>query len=279
MCLQLADHIAENAAFSSVATRPAATFSCADVVVPTLASSAPRTCCTARRPAVVPRHSVSYVAGGAILRAAPARSEASHQRLIRHRGEERARSWEYVVDIGVAAAQRCRDCDRVSGWSPSLKECCPECGGGLRETEERRRAIRVALRPRRSCKSRLDKVLTTIVLAATCRPPGSDGEGLSCARSEPPAVEGAFARPPTPATPCSPRNTSSRAWAACNYRGSRLPRSTRSRSPWRTWPRSWRRPALGLFGAPRARRSAQGLSRRRALGQAHSQPSGRRRPA
>ena len=31
---------------------------------------------------------------------------------IRHRGDERAGSWEYIADVGMAAAQRCQDCNK-----------------------------------------------------------------------------------------------------------------------------------------------------------------------
>ena len=57
---------------------------------------------------------------------------------IRRRGKA---SFEYIVDIGTASAQRCQGCGRF--WvERKPKESCPKCGGQLLETEERRRAIK-----------------------------------------------------------------------------------------------------------------------------------------
>ena len=39
----------------------------------------------------------------------------------RHRGEERAGSWEYNVDVGMAPAQRCQDCKSACGSSASSR--------------------------------------------------------------------------------------------------------------------------------------------------------------
>ena len=50
---------------------------------------------------------------------------------IRHRGEERAGSWEYIVDIGMAAAQRCQGCNKRFWVERRPKETCPKCGGEL----------------------------------------------------------------------------------------------------------------------------------------------------
>src|SRR5665647_3167584 len=56
---------------------------------------------------------------------------------VRKRGEPG--SWEYIVDVGLAAAQRCEDCNKRLWIERRPKQSCPKCGGALKETEERRR--------------------------------------------------------------------------------------------------------------------------------------------
>ena len=67
---------------------------------------------------------------------------------IRKRGEQ---SYEYIVDIGTAAAQRCTTCNRRFWLERKPKERCPKCGGELTETEERRRAIKGGFAARKEC--------------------------------------------------------------------------------------------------------------------------------
>jgi integrase/predicted RNA-binding Zn-ribbon protein involved in translation (DUF1610 family) len=81
---------------------------------------------------------------------------------IRHRGEERAGSWEYIVDTGMAVAQRCQDCNRRFWVERKPKESCPKCGGELIETEERRRAIKGGFRTQKECQAAMNKVLTAV---------------------------------------------------------------------------------------------------------------------
>ena len=78
---------------------------------------------------------------------------------IRRRGEH---SYEYIVDIGTATAQRCQVCKRRFWVERKPKECCPRCGGQLVETEERRRAIKGGFATRRECEAALAKVLTAL---------------------------------------------------------------------------------------------------------------------
>jgi integrase len=59
---------------------------------------------------------------------------------IRKRGP----SWEYIIDVGVAAAQRCQGCGRRFWVDRKAKRSCPKCGGELMETEERRRSTQAA---------------------------------------------------------------------------------------------------------------------------------------
>jgi integrase/predicted RNA-binding Zn-ribbon protein involved in translation (DUF1610 family) len=81
---------------------------------------------------------------------------------IRHRGEERAGSWEYVVDIGMAAAQRCQSCEKRFWVERKPLDVCPRCGDELRETEERRRAIKGGFPTQKECQVALNKVLTAV---------------------------------------------------------------------------------------------------------------------
>ena len=86
---------------------------------------------------------------------------------IRRRGE---RSYEYIVDVGIAEAQRCRSCGRRFWVERKPRERCPKCGGELAETEERRRAIKGGFTTRRECEAALAKILASLE-AQTFTPP------------------------------------------------------------------------------------------------------------
>ena len=78
---------------------------------------------------------------------------------IRRRGKT---SYEYIVDIGPASAQRCQDCNKRFWLERKPKKLCPRCGGQLAETEERRRAIKGGYATQRECQAALNKVLTAV---------------------------------------------------------------------------------------------------------------------
>src|SRR5450756_2370550 len=78
----------------------------------------------------------------------------------RKRGEPG--SWEYIVDIGMAAAQRCLVCNKRSWIERRPKESCPKCGGALRETEERRREIKGGFATRKECAAAMNKILVAV---------------------------------------------------------------------------------------------------------------------
>ena len=86
---------------------------------------------------------------------------------IRRRGEH---SFEYIVDVGMASAQRCQSCGRRFWVERKPKGCCPKCGGELAETEERQRAIKGGFAMRKQCEAALAKVLAGLE-AQTFRPP------------------------------------------------------------------------------------------------------------
>ena len=81
---------------------------------------------------------------------------------IRHRGDERAGSWEYIVDVGMATAQRCQSCGRRFWVERKPKESCPRCGGTLHETEERRRAVKAGFRTRKEAQAAMAKVMVAV---------------------------------------------------------------------------------------------------------------------
>jgi integrase len=81
---------------------------------------------------------------------------------IRHRGDERTGSWEYIADTGMALAQRCQDCNKRFWVERKPKERCPRCGGELLETEERRRAIKGGFRTQKECEAAMNKILTAV---------------------------------------------------------------------------------------------------------------------
>jgi hypothetical protein len=85
--------------------------------------------------------------------------EISMRGHIRRRGKA---SFEYIVDIGSASAQRCEGCGRRFWVERKPRESCPKCDGGLCETEERRRAIKGGFRTQRECQAALHKVLVAV---------------------------------------------------------------------------------------------------------------------
>src|SRR5665811_1150184 len=79
---------------------------------------------------------------------------------VRKRGEPG--SWEYIVDVGLAAAQRCKSCNRRFWIERRPKESCPKCGGALRETEERRRETKAGFATRKECQAAMNKLLVAV---------------------------------------------------------------------------------------------------------------------
>ena len=79
---------------------------------------------------------------------------------VRKRGEPG--SWEYIVDVGMAAAQRCTGCNKRLWIERRPKESCPKCGGALRETEERRRETRAGFATQKECQQAMHKLLVAV---------------------------------------------------------------------------------------------------------------------
>jgi integrase len=78
------------------------------------------------------------------------------------RKRQPAGTWEYILDVGVFAAQRCEACGRRFWVERRPKERCPFCGGQLRETEERRRETKAGFVSRKDCQAALTAKLTTM---------------------------------------------------------------------------------------------------------------------
>src|SRR5664280_1431220 len=78
----------------------------------------------------------------------------------RKRGE--AGSWEYIVDVGLADAQRCEVCDKRVWIERRPKEQCPKCGGALKETEERRRETKAGFATQKECQAAMNKLLVAV---------------------------------------------------------------------------------------------------------------------
>jgi integrase/predicted RNA-binding Zn-ribbon protein involved in translation (DUF1610 family) len=81
---------------------------------------------------------------------------------IRHRGDERAGTWEYNVDVGIAAAQRCQNCNKRLWVERKPKNACPKCGGELIETEERRRAVKAGFHLAKEAQAAMAKVMVAV---------------------------------------------------------------------------------------------------------------------
>ena len=81
---------------------------------------------------------------------------------VRKRGESASGSWEYIVDVGLAAAQRCGTCKRRFWIERRPKEKCSTCGGDLHETEERRRETKAGFSTRKECQAAMNKLLVAV---------------------------------------------------------------------------------------------------------------------
>ena len=79
---------------------------------------------------------------------------------IRRRGDPG--SWEYIIDVGMAAAQRCQVCGKRFWMERKPKPVCPKCGGELLETEERRRKTQAGFRARKDAEVAMNKVMTAV---------------------------------------------------------------------------------------------------------------------
>src|SRR5450756_693299 len=78
----------------------------------------------------------------------------------RKRGEPG--TWEYIVDVGLATAQRCTVCNKRLWFERRPKESCPRCGGALRETEERRRETKSGFATQKECQAAMNKLLVAV---------------------------------------------------------------------------------------------------------------------
>ncbi len=79
---------------------------------------------------------------------------------VRKRGEPG--SWEYIVDVGLAAAQRCEACNKRLWIERRPRESCPKCGGALKETEERRRETKAGFATQKECQAAMNKLLVAV---------------------------------------------------------------------------------------------------------------------
>ena len=79
---------------------------------------------------------------------------------IRRRGDPG--SWEYIIDVGMAAAQRCQMCGRRFWMERKPRPACPQCGGTLIETEERRRKTQAGFRARKDAEAAMSKVMCAV---------------------------------------------------------------------------------------------------------------------
>jgi integrase len=78
----------------------------------------------------------------------------------RKRGE--AGSWEYIVDIGLAAAQRCTACNKRVWVERRPQAACPKCGAALKEAEERRRETKSGFATQKECQQAMNKLLVAV---------------------------------------------------------------------------------------------------------------------
>ncbi len=79
---------------------------------------------------------------------------------IRRRGK--GGSYEYIIDIGEAQAQRCAGCGRRFWVEHAELAACPRCGGTLRPSRERRRQTKAGFASRKEARAAMNKVLAAV---------------------------------------------------------------------------------------------------------------------
>ena len=79
---------------------------------------------------------------------------------IRQRGK--GGSYEYIIDIGEAKAQRCTGCRRRFWVEHAELAACPRCGAELRPTRERRRQTKAGFASRKEARAALSTVLAAL---------------------------------------------------------------------------------------------------------------------
>jgi predicted RNA-binding Zn-ribbon protein involved in translation (DUF1610 family) len=74
-------------------------------------------------------------------------------------------AWEYIIDIGIQRAQRCRACHKRFWVERRPKQNCPGCGGELVEADERRRQTKGGFLTRKACQAAMSKALVAVAQA------------------------------------------------------------------------------------------------------------------
>ncbi|MGO8685380.1 MAG: tyrosine-type recombinase/integrase [Thermoleophilia bacterium] len=77
-----------------------------------------------------------------------------------------AGGWEYIIDIGMAHAQRCQSCGKRFWVERRPKERCPQCAGKLSEADERRRQTKGGFRTRKDCQVAMTKAVAAVAAAS-----------------------------------------------------------------------------------------------------------------
>jgi len=78
---------------------------------------------------------------------------------VRKRGKG---SWEYIADVGMAAAERCTGCGKRLWTERRPLDVCPKCGGRLVETEERRRQTKSGFPTSKEAHAAVNKILVSV---------------------------------------------------------------------------------------------------------------------
>jgi predicted RNA-binding Zn-ribbon protein involved in translation (DUF1610 family) len=134
---------------------------------------------------------------------------------IRRRGDPG--SWEYIIDVGMATAQRCSICGKRFWMEGKPKAACPKCSGTLIEIEERRRKTQAGFRCRKDAEAAMNKVMTAVEERSYVVPTRITAREYLL-KEWLPAIKGTI-RPTTyAATRCTSRATLCRPWDRCNSR-------------------------------------------------------------